>query len=269
MYIIFTDLDGTLLDHYTYSFDVASEALKLIKAMKIPLIIVTSKTASEVIELQKKLKIKEPFVVENGGGLYIPNDYYLSYSGKTQQFCGYKEIVLGERYEMIRSFADLIKEKFKVSLFSDMSSLELSKFINLSLNSAERSLVRRFSEPFFFNTQSVDIEVIEKIEILAVEHRLRILRGGRFFHIVSCKQDKGKAVDFLISLFRHKISKKITTIGLGDSNNDISMLRVVDIPILVKKHTGLHEFTNINGLIKSDFIGPLGWNSSILEILSR
>lgn len=55
-YLIFTDLDGTLLDHETYKFDEAKEMLDFIKQNDIPLIIVTSKTKDEVIELQKNSK---------------------------------------------------------------------------------------------------------------------------------------------------------------------------------------------------------------------
>ena len=64
--IIFTDLDGTLLDHTTYSFDAAIPMLDYIKVNKIPLIIVTSKTKDEVLRIQKLLDMKGPFIVENG-----------------------------------------------------------------------------------------------------------------------------------------------------------------------------------------------------------
>jgi mannosyl-3-phosphoglycerate phosphatase len=47
--IIFTDLDGTLLDYSTYSFEKALPALQLVRERDIPLIICSSKTAKEVI----------------------------------------------------------------------------------------------------------------------------------------------------------------------------------------------------------------------------
>ena len=51
-FLIFTDLDGTLLDHHDYSFSAASTALDLVQERKIPLIIATSKTFCEVKKLQ-------------------------------------------------------------------------------------------------------------------------------------------------------------------------------------------------------------------------
>ena len=53
--IIFTDLDGTFLNHHNYSFEEAQEALETISQKKIPLIFTTSKTKIEVELLQKKV----------------------------------------------------------------------------------------------------------------------------------------------------------------------------------------------------------------------
>ena len=47
-FVIYTDLDGTLLDHVTYTFHPALDALELIEKKKIPLIISTSKTRPEI-----------------------------------------------------------------------------------------------------------------------------------------------------------------------------------------------------------------------------
>ena len=55
--IIFTDLDGTFLNHHDYSFEESKQALQKIKQNNIPLIFTTSKTRIEVEELQKKVQI--------------------------------------------------------------------------------------------------------------------------------------------------------------------------------------------------------------------
>ena len=74
-YVVFTDLDGTLLDHYSYSWSEAAESLKKLSRLGIPVIINTSKTADEVITLQKEMALNAPFIVENGSALYIPKDF--------------------------------------------------------------------------------------------------------------------------------------------------------------------------------------------------
>ena len=71
-FMVVTDLDGTLLDHHSYSYEAAIPALDKLTDFKIPVIFNTSKTAKEVIPLQQKLSISAPFIVENGSALYIP-----------------------------------------------------------------------------------------------------------------------------------------------------------------------------------------------------
>ena len=59
--LIFTDLDGTFLNHHDYSFEESKEALGLVKKKQIPLIFTTSKTRIEVEELQSKVGINDIF----------------------------------------------------------------------------------------------------------------------------------------------------------------------------------------------------------------
>jgi len=73
--IIFTDLDGTLLDHSGYSWRDALPALKEIRSKNVPLVMCTSKTRKEVEVLQEEMGLREPFIVENGAGIYFPEDY--------------------------------------------------------------------------------------------------------------------------------------------------------------------------------------------------
>ena len=44
--VIYTDLDGTLLDHHTYSFDAARSTIAALSERGIPVIPCTSKTRS-------------------------------------------------------------------------------------------------------------------------------------------------------------------------------------------------------------------------------
>ena len=74
--IVFTDLDGTMIDRDTYSFEIALPLLKELKKSKIPVIFCTAKTKKENEYYQKKLKVECPFIVENGGAIFIPKNYF-------------------------------------------------------------------------------------------------------------------------------------------------------------------------------------------------
>ncbi len=74
--LIFTDLDGTLLDHDNYSYEPAANLLEKLNNIGIPVIPTTSKTRSEVLPLRRAINNEHPFITENGAGIYIPKDYF-------------------------------------------------------------------------------------------------------------------------------------------------------------------------------------------------
>ena len=47
-YLVFTDLDGTLLDHRIYSFEDALPALDFCRKTHVPVILISSKTRAEM-----------------------------------------------------------------------------------------------------------------------------------------------------------------------------------------------------------------------------
>lgn len=75
-WVVFTDLDETLLDRETYSFEAARAALSELARRRIPIVFCTSKTSAESLELQSRMGIDEPFAYENGGGIRLPRGYF-------------------------------------------------------------------------------------------------------------------------------------------------------------------------------------------------
>jgi hypothetical protein len=66
--VVFTDLDGTLLDHATYSFGPARPALDALAAAGVPVVLCTSKTRAGPSTGDRPSR-HAPFVVENGGAV--------------------------------------------------------------------------------------------------------------------------------------------------------------------------------------------------------
>jgi mannosyl-3-phosphoglycerate phosphatase len=83
--------------------------------------------------------------------------------------------------------------------------------------------------------------------------------------------DKGKAVLHLLDLFNDKYPQsQFRTIGIGDSPNDIEMLKEVNIPILVRRVDGTYiDVLFEKNVIYADGVGPIGWNQAITEILTK
>ncbi|XPV69315.1 MAG: HAD-IIB family hydrolase [Halarcobacter sp.] len=259
--IIFTDLDGTFLNHDDYSFTSSQEALKLISKENIPLIFTTSKTKTEVELLQKEVGIKEPFIVENGAAIFFPKDYKnfdLSFLDLKDD---YYVVQLGLSYKQILNFYNKYKDEFGMYGFSDMSDKELGEFTSLSKDKIRLSKSRGFTEPFILK----DKTKLKNLKALALTYKIKVTKGGRFYHLIGEHQDKGVAVKKAKEIFKKIYQKKVVSIGLGDGPNDIEMLKNVNIPIIIKNHKGEYLKTDIKSVQKSSFKGSKGWNEMVIK----
>jgi len=266
--IIFTDLDGTLLDHYSYSFDAAREALEKINVAKIPLIFCSSKTRAEIEMWRKKLGNHYPFISENGGAIFYPKKekYPNAYQVRTRN--GYRVLKLGTYYpDLLQQFKKL-KKVFgeKVRGFSEMDLSEVAALTGLTENQAALAQKREYSEPFVF-TGNKDEK--QKLQIFVKKCPLNVTQGGRFFHLLG-DNDKGKAVSIVIKGYKD-VNPKLQSIAIGDSYNDLPMLQKVDIPVLVQKPKGIFDkkISSLTDLIRAPGVGPEGWNKAILSILTQ
>ena len=259
--LIFTDLDGTFLNHHNYSFEESFEALKKVKEAGIPLIFTTSKTKAEVEYLQEKVGISEPFIVENGAALFIPEGYQGFDLSFLSSYDDKRVMVFGESYTKVLEFYRLHKEEFSMLGLSDMSDAQIAHFTGLSQRGVILAKQRDFTEPFILQDETK----IKALNKLAHRYGLKITQGGRFYHLMSESQDKGISVIKTIELFETLYQEKIRSIALGDSQNDIPMLEHVDIPILIQKHDGSYLETDVHHIQKSNYQGSKGWNEMVLK----
>jgi len=264
-YIIFSDLDGTLLDYHTFSFDSALPAIDRIKSENIPLILVSSKTRRELVLYQDKLGLTDlPFVVENGSAIYTPIGYFKGLKGS--ELSGDNDrYPLGKTYHEIELILTEISEQhgYTIRGFHNATREEVEKKTGLSGEELQMALTREFSIPLFFDTTA---EQILKEEI--GNYDLQILFGGRFMHLLS-KVDKGEALKLLMAWYRKRTGRNnLQSIAIGDSLNDFAMFSAADQAILVKKHDGSYERRQtVENMIFSPGIGPEGWNRSLMKIL--
>lgn len=263
--VVFTDLDGSLLDHETYSFQASRPVLETIEKRQIPLIFATSKTRPEVEQLQLDMGIAEPFIVENGAAVYFPDGYGGFKIHKGYRRSPYTVIRLGAEFCEIRKFVESVKERFKIRGFGDMSPEEIGSLAGLTIAQAVMAKRREFTEPFIME----DISAIPALENEAKARGFKITRGGRFFHFIGEGQDKGRAVKIVIQIISESINDKVISIGIGDSANDISMLRSVDIPVLIPHPDGSFENLEMKNMLRAAQPGSKGWNLIVMDIISR
>ena len=264
--IVFTDLDGTLLDHGTYSFYGAEQALELLREKGVPLILCSSKSRDEIEIYRKKLSNNDPFISENGGAIFIPEGY----GGLKCEFDkidnGYLVIEIGPEYKTLAEAFEKIRQKTgaRIKSITEFTIGEIVELTGLSREEAFLAQKREYTLPFIIDGGEEDIKSI-KDEILS--SGLNYTEGARFVHLMG-KNDKGKAVKILTDIFKKNYPEtKIITVGLGDSLNDLPMLEVVDKAFLMKKEAGNYEERiKVENLIYADGIGPAGWNKAVLGL---
>ncbi|MBL7032290.1 MAG: HAD-IIB family hydrolase [Nitrospira sp.] len=265
--IIFTDLDGTLLNS-SYSFDKALPALKLINEKRVPLIICSSKTSAEIEVIRKNLQNHHPFVSENGGGIYIPKNSKCQIANAKyaiEELDKYYLIKIGADYADLRTaLAEIRDEGFDVRGFGDMSSGEVAELTGLNESDAELAKIRQFDETFIFEGSEASVEDLKE----RINSRGFNYTQGEYFHIMG-NSDKGRAVEILKMLYKTEDANVITA-AFGDSLNDIEMLNNVDRSFLVQKEDGSYNrqvLDEVKGCIKVDGIGPVGWNKAVIELI--
>jgi glycerate 2-kinase len=260
--LVITDLDGTLLDPETYSFDAALPAIRHTRIHNIPLILCSSKTRAEIEACRKLLGNDHPFISENGGGIFIPRGYFAA-PIEGEEIDGYTVIVLGTPYQEVRRQFIELRERLGIAVrgFGDMTPDEVAQLTGLSREAALLAMQREFDEPFVFD-EALDERFLQEIEAAGLRWT-----QGRIFHIMG-RHHKGRAIGILKELYQRQYGA-VSSIGLGDSLNDLPMLTVVDQPVLVRHEDGSYDRRiEIPYLMKTQAPGPAGWNETVLQLLT-
>jgi len=269
-YVIFTDLDGTLLDHNTYEWEKAKPALELCEKLKVPVVFVSSKTRSEMETLRRRMSISDPFISENGGGIFFSDTDFLAPPPNASLVSGTEglwKFSLGLSYPHLVKALHEIREKLGLNLrgFSDMKVDEISHLTGLDPKASRAATKREFDEPFLvFHERTSDHGVIVEA---AEERGLTVTAGGRFYHLQG-GNDKGQAMGMIIAWYEQS-HRKVISISLGDSPNDFPMLERADYPVLVRSQRDFSSLKEkIPRLRVTREMGPAGWNSAVLGILN-
>ncbi len=247
-WLVFTDLDATLLDRDTYSADEALPLLASLSRRGIPVIPVTSKTRAEVLVLRQELSLSGPYVTENGAGIFFGQA-----SGADVQLGsspGYPEIRA--------AFQDLARE-FGAVGFGDLTDAEVGQLTGLPPQACARARQREFSEPFQLRDPARLAAFVQR----ASERGLRVLEGGRFFHLLPAQASKGRALELLREAFERQWGTRPRTLALGDSPNDLEMLRAADLGMVIPGPSGPAPGMDLPGLSLAPHPGPRGWAAAV------
>lgn len=215
--MLFTDLDGTLLDFITYRpSPEAAAALVALQRRGVAVVPVSSKTAAEVKPLMAELGLHGPAVTEGGAVI-------LDVKG-IEQLIGLPREALGEVLRLLQA------RSLPLRGMSEMSAEDVSRLTGLTTAAAVRAMSRSGSEPFVTLRDLTPAE-LATLEEGAREHGAATSRGGRFWHLLGEGADKGTAVDVLLEEWPG--GRPTASAAVGDAWNDLPMLERVDQAFLL------------------------------------
>jgi len=268
--VIYTDLDGTLLDHFSYSSEAAAEMLSRLETLSIPVVPCTSKTKAELIPLRGRLRNTHPFIVENGAAVLIPRDYFPLTELPALSTGDFHTIAFVQPRAHWLSLLEDVGKPFRDDYrgFAELSTHELEQVTGLDRESAMQARQREYGEPVMW-LGSPD----QRTQFVAAlsEAGATVLVGGRFLH-VSGRCNKGVALCWLNGLFAANAADSTTPISIaaGDSGNDVAMLEAADHALIVRSPVhGPPTLTRKTATHISVATGPTGWAAGIAEILTE
>lgn len=247
-FLIFSDLDGTLLDHDTYRADTAKPVLAALKAANVPVILASSKTAAEMIPLRDRLGLSDyPMICENGAGRMAAGASVLP--DRTQ-------------YKRLRALLSDAPGGFEG--FGDMSIGRIVEVTGLSAEDARLAATRAFSEPGLWRGDDAG-----KAQFLAwlEAHEITARAGGRFLTL-SFGATKADHMADIAAEFGSP-----PTLALGDAPNDLEMLETADFGVIIanphRAPLPPHPYEATGRITRSSLPGPAGWAERVETLLPQ
>ena len=215
-------------------------------------------------QFQKQLDLNFPFIVENGACIFFP-DGYLNENLLNKKFFKYKKSI-GYKLtklepKLLPEKLDSLRNKYNFSFLSELNDKQILKITNLDCDDLKNAKKRLFTNPIYWNDSKEKIPEF-KSEINFLKEDFCLLEGGRFLHI-SDNYNKGSALKKFLSIIEKSCSSKFTTVSLGDSENDLSMLESTDYSCIVKGENRKISLKKKNNIYYSETKAPEGWQESM------
>jgi mannosyl-3-phosphoglycerate phosphatase len=257
--VVFSDLDGTLLDHETYGFDAARPALEMLRKMQVALILASSKTAAEIKPIRQTIGFGiYPAIIENGAGILAGGNE----DGVSETRSEYWRIL-----NMLEEMPSELTRHFRG--FASMTVAEIAAMTGLEPEAASKAAARQFSEPGEWTGTP---EQLERFTQLLSQRGVSVRRGGRFLTL-SFGPGKAGRMREIVAMISANPNEPVRTIALGDAPNDIEMLEAADHAFIVANPHGepLRKLAGeADGSIsRTQKSGPEGWNEAVLSILNE
>ena len=246
--LVFTDLDGTLLDD-AYRFAGAEAALARLAEQQIPLVLATSKTRAELTTLSAQLPGVPGLIFENGAGITCPGPG------------GPQTTLFGPGYAaLLAILKDLGPAAAPFEGFAALGAARVEALTGLTPSAVTLAMAREASEPGLFHGNE---EALARFRAALAPHGLRAVHGGRFLHVMP-ERDKVDGLRTLANL----LAPGAPTLALGDGENDRAMLEAATFAVVMPRKDGTRlALKRTEGVNIAPAPGPDGWGPAVLAQL--
>lgn len=225
-----------------------------IKQANIPILLYSSRTYEEMIWWCGELAIHHPFIVENGGALYVPNNYLKLNLKDFSVANDHHQLTFGSTRSTIENVTYKLAKVTGTNLDNDIQSpLDLADYWDIELFEAERQMSRNFSQMIAKTNEVSDLS--DMFKHLVAQQGLDIIENEQAFYIgnFSIIEPIRYWIDFLKLQFADLQVFTLTNVA-----NDKPILELSDESFLLKKDDEWQPvlLDNLN-LINGSTIGGL------------
>ncbi|HFK4577733.1 TPA: mannosyl-3-phosphoglycerate phosphatase-related protein [Citrobacter sedlakii] len=261
--LVFTDLDGTLLDNQTYDWQPAAGWLARLREHEIPVILCSSKTAAEMLYIQKSLNLHGlPLIAENGA--------VIEYDSRWQTESDSPRLMRGVPHDEVSAVLNKLREKgqYKFTTFDDVDEATISEWTGLPHAQASLSRLHEASVTLIWRDSDARMAAFsQQLNALG----LQFVHGARFWHVLDASAGKDQAANGLIARYQRQWGQRPVTVGLGDGPNDAPLLKVMNYAVVVK---GLSREGVVLPDQASPYVyrtrseGPAGWSEGMSHLFT-
>lgn len=251
--LLFSDLDGCLLNKSDYDYRPALPALQRAITMGIPVVLASSKTAAEMVGIADELQLPTaPLICENGG--------IILWRGNGPE----RREVTGVARSEILSVLDGLKGEFSFRSFRDLQVAGIMETTSLSAEKAALAADRHSTEPLLWDGEP---EILDVFAQALAQAGLTLTRGGRFYHVAGTAT-KGAALQKVVSATAAADSVRV--IAVGDSPIDQSMLDVAHYAVCIPAPDGsVNVHADAERQRVASLPGAAGWAEAISGVLDE
>jgi mannosyl-3-phosphoglycerate phosphatase len=266
--VLFTDPD-TLRERGDRDWTALREVVSALDHEGITVVLWGNETRSEMERIQSDLNLQHPFITESGGGLFVRHGYFDTRLAHGRRVQNYDVVEFGQPYDHVAEVLHEVARRTEVTIigFSDMSIAEVAHDCDLSLAQARLAKLREYDEPF--RMVGAGEEQYRRVCSGLFRAGLRCFTHDAFHHATGVADGK-QSIRVLETLYRHTCDGHVLTVGLGKHGSETSLLRGVDIPIIVQDDL---DTVHLGGTARTArFLsadGPGGWCDAILQFIDR